>query len=389
MGKIFRNRDKLSYKYIPEKLPHREKQLGIFISVFDDLLSGEKIDFPRTLQFVGVVGSGKTSSSIVGVRKLGEEIRKYGLTLKHIYVNLKIEATSPFLLYKTLMEKVSMSASRSLSAEELLSKFVKKISKLDYLLFLTFDEVDFFVRKESKTPGIIYDISRFYEILNSNGIKSNIVGITFISRSVDWLSYLNPAEASTIGALSILYPPYSKEQIVDILEYRISESLYENTVSEDVLEYIAEITSIYRNGDIRYALDILLYSGIIAEYEGFSKITLDHVRKAIGKNLFYSGDIQYLTLEEKSILLATIRSIQESKRMYVPLSLIRKNYELLTETLPIRRLNEDSFELSIQKLVNIGALEFKGLTRITVSPAVDEKILLEKIKQELKKIAKN
>jgi len=386
MTKIFKNREKLSYKYVPPKLPHREEQLQLFLKIFEDYLHGEEIFFPRTLQFVGVVGSGKTSSSLIGVKSIAERVKKHGIELRHIYINMKIEAPSPFLLYKVLNEKISFRISRSLSAEELLQKFIRNLTKLSYHIFITFDEVDFFIKRGSKSSGIIYDISRLYEVLNMNGFKNNIIGMMFISRSYDWLSYLNVAEASTIGALTIRFPPYSKEQIIDILDYRISEAVYKDCVSEDILEYIAEITSIYKNGDIRYALDLLLYSGIIAEYEGYNKIMIDHVRKAIGKTLFYSGDIYDLSLEEKILLLATLRSLNESKSIYISLNNIRKQYNLLSENFPVKKIDENLFEEKIQKLVNLGAIELKDLTRITVSPAVDESLLLKSIEDDLKKL---
>ncbi len=385
MGKIFKNREKLSYKYIPTRLPHREEQLYLFLKIFEDYLSGDKILFPRTIQLVGVVGSGKTSSSLIGVKKIGEKIRRYGIELKHIYINMRIETPSPFLLYKVLNEKISNKISRSLSAEELLAKFIKSLAKIKYNLFITFDEIDFFIKRGSKGSEIIYNVSRLYEVLNLNNLENNIIGITFISRSNDWASYLNIAEASTLGALIIRFPPYSKEQIIDILNYRISEAIYDGKVDDDVLEYIAEITSIYRNGDIRYALDILLYSGIIAEYEGYDKITIDHARKAIGKTLFYSGDIHDLSFEEKILLLAALRSLKESKSMYVTLNSIRKHYSLLTENFPTKKLDESLFEESIQKLIDLGALELKDLTRITLSPAVNESFLLKSIEDDLKR----
>ena len=335
---------------------------------------------------MGVVGSGKTSSSLIGVKSMAERVKKHGIELRHIYINMKIEAPSPFLLYKVLNEKISFRISRSLSAEELLQKFIRNLTKLSYHIFITFDEVDFFIKRGSKSSGIIYDISRLYEVLNMNGFKNNIIGMMFISRSYDWLSYLNVAEASTIGALTIRFPPYSKEQIIDILDYRISEAVYKDCVSEDILEYIAEITSIYKNGDIRYALDLLLYSGIIAEYEGYNKIMIDHVRKAIGKTLFYSGDIYDLSLEEKILLLATLRSLNESKSIYISLNNIRKQYNLLSENFPVKKIDENLFEEKIQKLVNLGAIELKDLTRITVSPAVNESLLLKSIEDDLKKL---
>ena len=102
--------------------------------------------------------------------------------------------------------------------------------------------------------------------------------------------------------------------------------------------------------------------------------------------MFYSGDIYDLSLEEKILLLATLRSLNESKSIYISLNNIRKQYNLLSENFPVKKIDENLFEEKIQKLVNLGAIELKDLTRITVSPAVDESLLLKSIEDDLKKL---
>ena len=59
---IFRDRSKLSPRYIPSDLPHREKQIDQIQYIFkESYLNPDKFPF-AVLQIVGPAGIGKTST---------------------------------------------------------------------------------------------------------------------------------------------------------------------------------------------------------------------------------------------------------------------------------------------------------------------------------------
>ena len=384
MGRIFIDRDKLSYRYVPSSLPHREEQLEMLFAIFEEVAEGREIKYPRSAQLIGTVGAGKTSSSLLVGAKLEERARRIGVNLKHIYLNLKMEGLSPFLFYKSLLEKLGVKVSRSVSAEELLKKFIKRIeASRDELFIITIDEVDYYL-KNVRGYGILYDLTRIHEA--TNGVLGKLVGFIFISRSKEWVKRLERAEASTIGGLVIYYPPYTKDQLVDILMYRASEALRPGAFSLDVIEYIAEVTAMYKDGDVRYALDVLQLSGILAEREMCSRIKLEHVKKAVGslEPVFTSLDIEALGLHEKVVLLAALKELRRSRRPSLRLSVIREAYRLLAENYSLVPLSEQDFEIIVEKLADLGALELRGITRISLSPALNERLLEEAIREDLR-----
>ena len=118
---VFKDRDKLSPRYLPEKLPHREKEISLVGGFFSDIFPVEKV-YTRIIQLQGPAGTGKTSTAMHVTRGLEREARDRGIDLKSVYLNLKLEATSKFVVYSSIAKKIDPAlTARSISAEEMLA----------------------------------------------------------------------------------------------------------------------------------------------------------------------------------------------------------------------------------------------------------------------------
>jgi Cdc6-like AAA superfamily ATPase len=88
------------------------------------------------------------------------------------------------------------------------------------------------------------------------------VGLIVISRGTEYYGLLEKSELSTLGRSIVDFKPYTSEQIQDILSSRAKEAFKMDTVPDSVIEFIADVTSAPPvNGDVRYALDLLLFAG--------------------------------------------------------------------------------------------------------------------------------
>src|SRR5688500_10985646 len=97
---VFRDRSKLSTRYVPEELPHRQAQLQQIAHVFSDGAK-DPDKFPLTiLQVVGVAGIGKTSTVLRSSKMLEDQFAKSRLTLKTAYINLKLQGGNKFAIYR-------------------------------------------------------------------------------------------------------------------------------------------------------------------------------------------------------------------------------------------------------------------------------------------------
>ncbi|MDI9619331.1 MAG: AAA family ATPase [Candidatus Nezhaarchaeota archaeon] len=357
MPGIFKDKGKLLPAYVPERLVHREQQMRVLADLLEVGGLGRLV-YPKCIQVVGPTGSGKTSACLKLGRVLEQEALRVGVGLKPIYLNLRLEGASRFTIFKSMVEKVAFeAASRSLSPDEVLKQFLETLKSRKLLAILIVDEVDFHVRRSRET--VVYDLTRLHEL--SSGESPNIVGVVFIAKDGDWSRLLDPAERSSLGALKVSFPPYSKDQVMDILEYRASEALNPGTAAREALSFIADLaTEPPRAGDVRFALDMLLYSGVLAEEEGCSRITLDHVRAAYSMTLksISTGDLEALSTQEKVVLLSTAKALSTASTPYIDVDAVRRQLRVTLEELGLNV--KVAFDDAIKRLEAESLIEVKG-----------------------------
>lgn len=377
---IFKDRKKLSPRYIPKEIPHREKQIDLLIRTFLDIKE-DPDKFPLTiLQIIGPAGIGKTSTVIKFSNILENELRRSKINIKIVYINLKLQGGNKYAIYKYLLSCIAPELpAQGLSAEEMLRQM------LDYLIInnvysiVILDEIDYLI-KIAKEIGIIYDLTRLNEFDPSK--KCNVKGVIFIARSTEFYEKLDEAELSSMGRAYIEFPNYTIEQISDILIRRSRDAFQENVIGTDIIDWIAKIVvSPVVDGDIRYALDLLSYAGNLAESEGTERVLIDHVKK-INKQI-YNGitddDIKELSNIQIIVLLGIIKGLKIKNRDYVDLKEIRMQSLEISEKYKIRKLDVEDIldDLATRKIIKILSLKKISLTSSSIENL--EKILISKI----------
>ncbi|MCW4019814.1 MAG: AAA family ATPase [Candidatus Bathyarchaeota archaeon] len=387
-GLVFKDRNKLSPHYIPKRLPHRDQQISLLHSIYSAMIKNVRNAYPRFTQIIGDTGTGKTCTTIKFGEQLAEQAKKEGVNLKYVYINCKVDGATRYVLFGNLVRKVTPRIStRSLSPEEMIRQLVDYLKSEGMFLLIALDEIDYFIKTNPK-EHIIYDLTRITEM--SPGEPSPIIGEIFIARSLKWHERLEPGERSTLGMGVIEFPRYSSMQVREILEDRVEEAFQDGVVEEDTLDLVSDVTANPPvNSDIRVGLDLLYYSGNLAENQGFDKVTPDHVRKVYSETnpTITSEDIINLDENSRLILLALIRSLRADESVYVGLRDIRKSYEVVCEEFNAKPT--ENLEETVQDLVYRNIVDMKSLTELGISGAslVDlEKFLnnlVQRLRQEL------
>ena len=366
--KVFKDKNKLSPYYIPRNLPHRDKQISLLQSIYGSMMKDIRNVYPRFTQIIGETGTGKTCTTIKFGDLIAEAAKKEDVKLKSVYINCKVDGATRYVLFGTLVRKVTLQIStRSLSPEEMIRQLVEYLRVEGMYLIICFDEIDYFIQTNPK-EHIIYDLTRITEM--SPGEPSPIIGEIFIARSLKWHERLEPGERSTLGMGVIEFPRYTSKQVREILEDRVKEAFRSGGVDEDVLDLVSDITANPPvNGDIRVGLDLLYYSGTLAENQGFDKVLPDHVRKVYGETnpTITSEDIINLDENGRLVLLALVRSLRANKSAYVGLRDAHRSYEVVCEEFNVKP--SEKFEESLQDLVYRGIVEMKSLTELGISGA--------------------
>jgi len=366
--KVFKDKNKLSPYYIPRNLPHRDKQISLLQSIYGSMMKDIRNVYPRFTQIIGETGTGKTCTTIKFGELIAEAAKKEDIKLKSVYINCKVDGATRYVLFGNLVRKVTLQIStRSLSPEEMIRQLVEYLRVEGMYLIICFDEIDYFIQTNPK-EHIIYDLTRITEM--SPGEPSPIIGEIFIARSLKWHERLEPGERSTLGMGVIEFPRYTSKQVREILEDRVKEAFRSGGVDEDVLDLVSDITANPPvNGDIRVGLDLLYYSGTLAENQGFDKVLPDHVRKVYGETnpTITSEDIMNLDENGRLVLLSLVRSLRANKSAYVGLRDAHRSYEVVCEEFNVKP--SEKFEENLQDLVYRGIVEMKSLTELGISGA--------------------
>jgi archaeal cell division control protein 6 len=381
---IFKDRKKLSPRYLPKEISHREKQIELLVRTFLDI-KDDPDKFPLTvIQIIGPAGIGKTSTVIKFSDILDNELRKSKINIKIVYINLKLQGGNKYAIYKYLLSCIAPELpAQGLSAEEMLRQMLDYLILNNVYSIIILDEIDYLI-KISKEIGIIYDLTRLNEFDPSK--KCNVKGVIFIARSTEFYEKLDEAELSSMGRAYIEFPNYTIDQVSDILIRRSKDAFQDNVIGTDIIDWIAKIVvSPIVNGDIRYALDLLSYAGNLAESEGTEKVLLDHVKK-INKQI-YNGitddDIKELSKLQIIILLGIIKGLKIKNRDYVDLKEIRMQSLEIAEKYKLRKLDVEDIldDLATRKIIKI--ISLKKISLISSSIENLEKSLMSKIDSTL------
>ncbi len=366
-----------------EELPHRQAQIQQIVHAFSDATK-DPDKFPLAiLQVIGAAGIGKTSTVIRASKIVEELFAKSRLSLKTAYINLKLQGGNKFAIYRLLLERIAPELpAQGLSAEEMLRYLLQYLRNNRQNAFIIMDEIDYLI-KTSKETGIIYDLTRLNEYEPDK--PCNIKGVVFIARSMEFYGKLDPAELSTLGRIPMKFYPYTLQQVSDILEDRAAQAFTPNAIGSDVIDKVASITtSAEVNSDVRYALDLLLYAGNLAESQGTGRVMLDHIRKVHGQMhpSITTEEIEQLSKSHIVILMALVRALKSKKKPYVELKDVRLYASELAEQLGMKKIDIENYleDLNVRKLVDIKSLKAIGLHGASLQEL--EPVLMRKVKGE-------
>src|ERR687894_1785298 len=381
-GGIFKNKSKLSPRYLPDELPHRETEIQQIVRMFSDA-PNDPDRFPLSiLQVIGAAGIGKTSTVLRSSKLLEELFAKNRLKLKIVYINMKLQGGNKFAIYRFLLERIAPELpAQGLSAEEMLRYLLQYLRQNSQYALIIIDEIDYLI-KSSKDTGIIYDLTR----LNEYDLDKpcHVKGVIFIARSMEFYSKLDAAELSTLGKIPMEFSPYTMQQVSDILESRAAEAFNPKAIGSDVIDKVASITtSAEVKSDVRYALDLLLYSGNLAESDGSGRVMLEHVRKVHGQihPSITTEELEQLSRNHLVSLMALVRALRSKKKPYVGLKDVRLYASELADQLGMKKIDIEDYldDLNARKLVEVKSLKAIGLHGASLAEL--EPVLMKKVKE--------
>jgi len=134
-----------------------------------------------------------------------------------------------------------------------------------------------------------------------------VVGVIFIARDAGFCDLLDPSERSTLGNVVIRLPSYDAGQLKDILFGRVEEAFKPGVVKDEIIEYVADLVAGKKHDPeyCRFASDILLTPGLIADAERTSPVSIEHIRRVVAKTFWGISSEELMALDEHGIAVLT------------------------------------------------------------------------------------
>ena len=370
---VFKDQGKLSFDYLPESMPHREKQMQRLFQLFRPLLEA---NVPSNAFLYGSVGTGKTHLSRKFCNELVKRAQGTGRAIDHVLVNCRQRIGDDAVLLAILKSYDSRFPDRGFSISEKLNVLRTWLEKRNSNLVLTLDEVDALLKKSGS--NLIYTFSRFGE--EHAGGKGHI-SLILISQKTDALDYLDKAALSTFRRTSAVeFGKYVREELRDIIQIRADLAMHPGCVDADVLDLISDIASEF--GDARYAIEILWNAGLLADEESAEEIGVEHVRAA--KASIHPTDMEErlkaLDRSKALVLLAIARKMK--RKAYISTGDAEASYAIVCEEYKVKQRGHTQFWKYLKDLDALGLIDAKisgegvvGKTTLISLPEIPAKSL--------------
>ena len=224
----------------PSQLLCREEQVSVLHTWLQNHLVAAK---PGSLYISGAPGTGKTAS-------LTHLLSKIYTKYKYIFINCMVLKSS-IAIYREVAKQLC--PKKEVKTERDALKVIEaSIQSSGEMILLVLDEVD---QLETKDQTVLYTVFEW------PALEGSRLALCGIANSLDLTDRVLPRlQVSPAYKPSLLhYPPYSKQQIMDILTARLEEAARDVTgtpvITTRAIAFLAgKIASL--SGDLRKALDV-------------------------------------------------------------------------------------------------------------------------------------
>lgn len=210
--------------------------------------------------------------------------------------------------------------------------FVQMLDDESTYVILALDEFDSLVEKEGSEA--VYELTRLQEARQN---KPQRLSLICILRTLKAIEKLDPSTRSTLQSNIINLNRYSKQQLVDILNDRVTLAIKPQAAPEETISLIAEI-ALSENGNARFGIELLWRAGKYADAENLGTVTPECVRKAVSSIVpaMRKNELTTLGFHEKLLLLSIARLFKESQKAYVSLAEAEQAYTVACEEYSVK-----------------------------------------------------
>lgn len=297
---IFREEAAFDPDYVPHNILHREQQIDALKLCIKPVFRGSR---PINAVILGAPATGKTTV----INKVFEEAENETEKLACVHINCQIFSTR-FNIFAQIHRKIVGYAppETGIPFSRVYENIMKTLSQQEKTLLVALDDVNhlFYTKSANK---VFYDILRAQEVYS--GIKT---GLFAVLSDIEFRHMLDRNVSSVFIPQEIIFPPYTWEQMHDILEERVKVGFFPSVLSPGILDDITDYA--FANGDLRAGINLLRVSGNIAESHASKKIEKKHSDEAMSKSGSMAlQEIMNTLGDAERSLLQTVIEIEEDE----------------------------------------------------------------------------
>jgi cell division control protein 6 len=238
----------------------REAELRAMAACLADVFKG---GVGRNVFVYGKPGTGKTFCVRYVLDRVRAFVEAKGLDVLVVYVNVG-KTRGPYFTLLEIVRAVGVDApSSGWQFSRLKEEF--ECVRADKPIIVAIDEFESLIFKQREP--LVYYLDRQPKVT-----------LVLISNKFEDISGLPGRAKSSLQALPIEFEGYSKDVAKKILMERIERAFQPGVVEEKFVDWLSEFPS--KVGDIRVCFNILLTSGLLAEYAGKTKLEREHFLSA-------------------------------------------------------------------------------------------------------------
>lgn len=342
---IILNAEVLSSDYIPPRIIGRDEQILQVASLMRYLTKGR--GRAENALIFGPPGCGKTVVSKHVLNLLMEKLAKNPISINvdWIYLHCKKVYTNTAVLYALIkhLDPHTKVPSCGRSLDYYYDVLFRLMNDKNTALIVILDEIDFL-----RSDNVLYNFSR--AVANEELHDGRFISIIGLSNSTKYEETLDTRIISSMGFTKFRFPSYYADPIFHILKDRIDLAFAPNSLSEELLMECSEDAA-NAGGDIRKALCVLKEAAELAEGDGISEISKDHLTMAEEKVHIEEiiNSVIGLPRHHKIVLASIIKLVERTKHSVYTGEVV-KMYKLLCEHVDIKPLDDSMVSKSISTL---------------------------------------
>lgn len=253
-----------SSDYVPTNIIGRNEQMSEIVPTLNVV---ERNQAPRHLFLMGPNGTGKT----VTIKYILRRLHDYA-EFKDIYIVGSTTAT-PYTVLKELAEEGGfLRTDKDISLDDMRRMVSDMLRTMRIPTIIILDECDYF------KPEVFETVLQ--ALIGNDQAEAPHVCVISIANSVRLISGMQDSKVvSRYVPRNVEFPPYNEDELLKILRDR-EGAFYPGVVDDTVFIECSVYAFRYKNGDARYALDLLSESADLARIHGMKKLQLKCVKAA-------------------------------------------------------------------------------------------------------------